>query len=100
MHACLTCTSTPAYYCIRYLAVSSMRSCPQEGGKEKSSSYECFHAHDDIITVAVFAPDTASRVVDTSVHAAATHATGQIILTAGYSGEIKVFENLSASPVQ
>ena len=27
--------------------------------QEKSSSYECFHAHDDIVTVAVFAPETA-----------------------------------------
>ena len=29
--------------------------------QEKSSSYECFHAHNDIVTVALFAPGTARR---------------------------------------
>lgn len=29
--------------------------------QEKSSSYECFHAHNDIVTVALFAPATARR---------------------------------------
>ena len=65
----------------------------QEKDKEKSSSYECFHAHDDIITVAVFAPDTANRV-DLDNGAQAVVNVSQVILTAGYSGEIKVFENL------
>lgn len=69
--------------------------CVQDNGKAKSSSYECFHAHDDIITVAVFAPDIASRASD-----APSSATGQVILTAGYSGEIKVFENLPMATVQ
>ena len=68
----------------------------QEKDKEKSSSYECFHAHDDIITVAVFAPDTTHRVVDGEETASTMISSikGQIILTAGYSGEVKVFENL------
>lgn len=66
----------------------------QEKDKEKSSSYECFHAHDDIITVAVFAPDTANRVV-MEPGAQPMVNLGQVILTAGYSGEIKVFENLA-----
>lgn len=30
--------------------------------QEKSASYECFHAHNDIVTVALFAPKTARRV--------------------------------------
>ena len=29
--------------------------------QEKSSSYECFHAHNDIVTVALFAPSAARR---------------------------------------
>ena len=29
--------------------------------QEKSASYECFHAHNDIVTVALFAPGTARR---------------------------------------
>lgn len=62
--------------------------------QEKSSSYETFHAHDDIITVAVFAPGTAARVSATP-DAQSTSNFGQVILTAGYSGEIKVFENLA-----
>ena len=34
----------------------------QNGPKlEKSGSYESFHAHDDIATVAIFAPDAARR---------------------------------------
>lgn len=68
----------------------------QEKDKEKSSSYECFHAHDDIITVAAFAPDTAYRVQDglEASQSAPSTTLGQVILTAGYSGEIKVFENL------
>ena len=66
----------------------------QEKDKEKSSSYECFHAHDDIITIAAFAPDTANRVSsEPGVQPMVT--LGQVILTAGYSGEIKVFENLT-----
>ena len=31
------------------------------GVQEKSSSYECFNAHNDIVTVALFAPGTARR---------------------------------------
>lgn len=68
--------------------------CLQEKEKEKSSSYECFLAHDDIITVAVFAPETATRLSVTPGARAITKS-GQVILTAGYSGEIKVFENLA-----
>lgn len=73
----------------------------QDPTKEKSSSYECFHAHDDIITVAVFAPDTASRAMSShSAENGSASASGQVILTAGYSGEIKVFENLATPLMQ
>ncbi|KAK9791592.1 hypothetical protein WJX73_008422 [Symbiochloris irregularis] len=101
--------------------------------KEKSASYECFHAHDDIVTVAVFAPETAwlpvgqslqskpkgsggvaeglnklnlrqrlSKEDSASASAAASNAVaaqasnGPVILTAGYGGEIKIFECLGA----
>ncbi len=69
----------------------------QDKEREKSSSYECFHAHDDIITVAVFAPDTAHRMMDgqNTAFPVASSTLGHVILTAGYSGEIKVFENLA-----
>ncbi|EIE19158.1 WD40 repeat-like protein [Coccomyxa subellipsoidea C-169] len=60
--------------------------------QEKSASYECFHAHNDIVTVALFAPKTARRVH----RIPSQRALGQVILTAGYNGEIKVFENLGA----
>ena len=64
--------------------------------KEKSSSYECFHANDDIITCAIFAPETAYRILDASLPQPANATNfGQVILTAGYTGEIKVFENLA-----
>eukprot|EP00884_Botryococcus_braunii_P023494 jgi/Botrbrau1/9829/Bobra.0313s0008.1 len=103
----------------------------QNSKREKSSSYECFHAHDDIVTVAMFAPETAWRATrlkgpttvpkltgmaeqlnrlgmlgkfsrEEAIHAAAAgedalcarRAYGQVIVTAGYSGGIKVFENL------
>ena len=69
----------------------------QDKEKDKSSSYECFHAHDDIITVAVFAPDTAHRMMDgqNTALSVASSTLGHVILTAGYSGEIKLFENLA-----
>ncbi|KAL3134692.1 hypothetical protein ABBQ32_007697 [Trebouxia sp. C0010 RCD-2024] len=73
---------------------SSQAAGKKEKEKEKSSSYETFHAHDDIITVAVFAPGTAIRV-STTPDAQSASNFGQVILTAGYSGEIKVFENLA-----
>ena len=31
--------------------------------QDKHNSYECFHAHNDIVTVAIFAPDAARRAV-------------------------------------
>lgn len=76
---------------------SSQTASKKEKEKDKSSSYECFHAHDDIITVAVFAPDTAHRMMDgeNTALSVASSSFGQVILTAGYSGEIKVFENLA-----
>ncbi|KAL0043328.1 hypothetical protein WJX79_001633 [Trebouxia sp. C0005] len=76
---------------------SSQTASKKDKEKDKSSSYECFHAHDDIITVAVFAPDTAHRMMDGQNTAlpVATSTLGHVILTAGYSGEVKVFENLA-----
>lgn len=35
------------------------------GMQEKSGSYESFHAHNDIATVAIFAPKGAQRVLAT-----------------------------------
>ena len=130
----------------------------QNGPKlEKSGSYESFHAHDDIATVAIFAPDAARRplsrksprvtdkvgpslcpalvcpaecydhcecscaqvasasesmvrlglrskfskeeaaeaAVAGEAAVASAKAFGQVLLTAGYDGEIKVFENLA-----
>ncbi|KAK9818208.1 hypothetical protein WJX72_008854 [[Myrmecia] bisecta] len=102
--------------------------------QDKNGSYECFHAHDDIVTVALFAPETAWRALKRPIYPdqnkataallhqrangsgnhrklskeeaaeaaamgeaayAAGRAYGQVILSAGYSGEIKVFENLA-----
>ena len=39
--------------------------------QEKSSSYECFNAHNDIVTVALFAPGTARRTQKLPSRAAA-----------------------------
>ena len=104
--------------------------------KEKSSSYECFQADGDVVTVAVFAPDATRRDIGdfspTAAQAAAVAAAaestgvegggggrdrhrrgnslgdrhegeaalaeapaqGQIIVTAGYAGEIRCYENV------
>ncbi|KAK9821320.1 hypothetical protein WJX81_001477 [Elliptochloris bilobata] len=108
---------------------------PGSGKRDKNNSYECFHAHNDIVTVAIFAPDAARRAViaapprpvspppsraanvadslnrlalrgkmssGEAADAAAAgeaaiasqRALGQVILAAGYSGAIRVFENL------
>ena len=42
--------------------------------QEKSSSYECFNAHNDIVTVALFAPGTARRTQKLPLRAMAQNA--------------------------
>ncbi|KAI7845453.1 hypothetical protein COHA_001003 [Chlorella ohadii] len=83
---------------------------------EKNASYECFQANGDVVTVAVFAPAACHRAVDsfspTGVAAehqrsdslenraegeaalAAARARGQVLVTAGYTVEIKIYENI------
>ncbi|KAK9850113.1 hypothetical protein WJX84_008956 [Apatococcus fuscideae] len=73
--------------------------------QDKSASYEAFHAHDEIVTVAVFAPDTARRhfanALDSSVSSGHASAYGQVMVSAGYGGVIKVFENVgTAAPLK
>ena len=81
--------------------------------QEKNASYESFQVANDVITVALFGPDCTHRPLDnftptadasTAFAAAAasgsgsaptaTAARGQVILTSGYSGEIKIYENI------
>ena len=84
----------------------------QQQQREKNSSYECFHAGGDVMTVAVFGPITMHRPVETINPAGASwlgpgldqeqclkrggHAAarGQVVLTAGYGGEIRAYENV------
>ncbi len=40
--------------------------------QDKSASYEAFHAHDEIVTVAIFAPDTARRLFANTLDAPAS----------------------------
>lgn len=55
--------------------------------QDKNSSYECFHAHDDIVTVAIFAPGTAQQpIAPHSLDQPGSTSKGLVILTAGYSG--------------
>lgn len=84
--------------------------------KEKNSSYECFQANGDIVTVAVFAPGSCHRSEESmspsagalrhqrsnslgdqaegEVALAAARARGQVLVTAGYTGEIRIYENI------
>lgn len=84
--------------------------------KEKNASYECFQANGDIVTVAIFAPTSCHRsaesmspTADASRHQrsnslgdqaegevalATARARGQVLVTAGYTGEIRVYENI------
>mmetsp|Transcript_1600 Transcript_1600/g.3523 ORF Transcript_1600/g.3523 Transcript_1600/m.3523 type:complete len:757 (+) Transcript_1600:184-2454(+) len=104
--------------------------------RDKNASFEAFLAHDDIVTTALFAPQSTRRTSSPSLlpgmapptkaaealvqpslkrlglnksradqqreeaqkageaAVAAAAAVGQIIITSGYSGEIRVFENL------
>jgi WD repeat-containing protein 44 len=85
----------------------------QPVAKEKNSSFECFQVASDVVTVALFAPECAQRALEslspTSDAAAAAGGggndvggrllghgglRGQVILTAGYNGEIKIYENI------
>jgi len=82
--------------------------------REKVGAYECFFANGDTVTVAVFAPCAAHRsIVDGTVKSeiqpvvgggGQSHnkeacdgnrgARGQVIVTAGYTGELRIYENV------
>ncbi|PSC74579.1 signal transducer [Micractinium conductrix] len=84
--------------------------------KEKNASYECFQANGDIVTVAIFAPASCHRSAesmspsadalrhqrsnsledraDGEAALAMARARGQVLVTAGYTGEIKMYENI------
>jgi len=60
--------------------------------KEKNSSWESFQVSDDVVTSAIFAPE-AVQLRPVSPEKAKYAAFGQVILTCGYKGEIKIYEN-------
>lgn len=60
--------------------------------KEKNSSWESFQVSDDVVTSAIFAPE-AVQLKPVSPEKAKYAAFGQVILTCGYKGEIKIYEN-------
>jgi len=61
--------------------------------KEKNSSWESFQVADDVITTAIFAPEVVhARPVPEDKGKYAAY--GQVIITAGYQGEIKIYENI------
>ncbi|KAL4852781.1 WD repeat-containing protein 44 [Chlorella vulgaris] len=73
--------------------------------KEKNSSYECFQANGDIVTVAVFAPGSCHRSEESMSPSAGAlrhqrsnslgdQAEGEVLVTAGYTGEIRIYENI------
>eukprot|EP00898_Chlorokybus_atmophyticus_P007755 jgi/Chlat1/7981/Chrsp7S07742 len=110
---------------------SSMNPVHSSYRKDKNSSYECFTAHDNIVTVAIFAPpamigsrpkfvtapdtlgvgspstrgrfslvgkaaDEQIRAAEAAGQAAFSHGMGvnQVIITAGYNGDIRTFANV------
>eukprot|EP00890_Picochlorum_soloecismus_P000740 jgi/Picsp_1/1667/NSC_05141-R1_wd repeat-containing protein 44-like len=61
--------------------------------KEKNMSWESFQVSDDIITTAIFAPEGAHlRPVPEERGRYAAY--GQVIVTCGYQGEVKLYENV------
>lgn len=60
--------------------------------KEKNSSWESFQVSDDVITTAIFAPE-AAHLKPVPPEKAKYAAYGQVIVTCGYQGEIKIYEN-------
>ena len=63
--------------------------------KEKNSSWESFQVSDDVITTAIFAPE-ATHLQPVPAEKAKYAAYGQVIVTCGYQGEIKIYENTGA----
>ena len=63
--------------------------------KEKNSSWESFQVSDDVITAAIFAPE-AVHLRPIPPDKAKYAAYGQVIVTCGYQGEIKIYENTGA----
>eukprot|EP00742_Colponemidia_sp_Colp-10_P003023 GILJ01003225.1.p1 GENE.GILJ01003225.1~~GILJ01003225.1.p1 ORF type:complete len:671 (-),score=104.71 GILJ01003225.1:74-2086(-) len=77
--------------------------------KDRNDSYECFKAHDSIATTALFAPQfvrdqvkfDASRYSPAAlgakpsqaIHLPGSSAQGMILVSSGYSGEIRIFQN-------
>ena len=86
--------------------------------REKVGAYECFYANGDTVTVAVFAPCAAHRSMDDDANdeiqpvgqndaaddekkqkkrmmkSDGGGARGQVIVTAGYTGELRIYENI------
>jgi WD40 repeat protein len=63
--------------------------------KEKNASWESFQVSDDVITTAIFAPEAVQlRPIPSDKGKYAAY--GQVILTCGYQGEIKIYENTGA----
>ena len=61
--------------------------------KEKNMSWESFQVSDDIITTAIFASEGAHmRPVPEEKGKYAAY--GQVIVTCGYQGEVKLYENV------
>lgn len=60
--------------------------------RNKNKSYEFFQAHDDVVTVALFAPDTLLPLRPPPP-ADALHT---LMVTAGMKGDVRVFENVGA----
>eukprot|EP00871_Galdieria_phlegrea_P002474 jgi/Galph1/3227/GphlegSOOS_G1936.1 len=62
------------------------------GKSEQNEWCEHFYAHDSIVSVAIFAPKV--KATDDSKRERAS-AIGRVIITAGYSGEVRIFENVN-----
>lgn len=60
--------------------------------REKVLAYDCFQAASDVVTVALFVPE---RALETYPHHGTMSGAPKVMLVAGYSGDIKVFEDLA-----
>lgn len=70
-----------------------MDSISAPAAKEKNASWESFQVSDDVITCAVFAPEVA-HFKPIPEEKGKYAAFGQVIITGGYQGEVKIYENI------
>ena len=61
--------------------------------RNKNKSYEYFQAHDDVVTVALFAPDNLLPLRPPPP----SDAGHMLMVTAGMKGDVRVFENVGAA---